>query len=116
MVCTYIHTYIHTYISDLKEGYCCNVQTRIDQIRLEHFNKVTDKLKDGNSPGRDLVVGYWTKKNNSLRQKAFEICQKINSNEVEIPEWLVKARTTLAAKNRNTHDPKTTGRSHVKIL
>ena len=94
------------WLPDLREGYCRNVQMHIDQIRLEHFNKVTDKLKDCNSPGRDLVVGYWIKRNNSLRQKTFEIYQKINSNEVEIPEWLVKARTTLAAKNRNTHDPK----------
>ena len=82
------------------------IQMLIDQIRLEHLNKVTDKLKDGNSPGCDVVVGYWIKRNNSLRQKTFDIYQKINSNEVEIPEWLVKARTALAAKNRNTHDPK----------
>ena len=104
---TYIQTYIHTYIhTELRKGYCQNVRPTVQRIKLEHFNKINDNLKDGNSPGRDLIVGYWIKKNISLRQPTFDIYQNINNNNYNLPEWLVKTRTTLLPKNEQTHDPK----------
>ena len=60
----------------LREGYCKKVRTTINNIKYEHFNKVTDKLKDGNSPGRDLIVGYWIKKTTSLSERVHRMpCQ-----------------------------------------
>ena len=86
---------------ELRKGYCRHVKTQIQDTKLEHFNKINDKRKDSNSPGRDLVVGYRIKHNQSLRPVTFKLYKEINSNTIEIPEWLVKARTTLVAKNTN---------------
>ena len=42
----------------------------------------------------------------SRREATFNIFKKISSGEDRPPEWIIKTRTTLAAKNRDTHDPK----------
>ena len=47
-----------SWLPDLRKKCCRDVETRTQDIKIEHFNQITDKLKDGNSPGRDLVVGY----------------------------------------------------------
>ena len=94
------------WVTELRKGYCQNVRPTVQRIKLEHFNKINNNLKDGNSPGRDLIVGYWIKKNISLRQPTFDIYQNINNNNYNLPEWLVKTRTTLLPKNGQTHDPK----------
>ena len=93
-------------LPELRNEYCQNVETHIQAIKQEHFNQITNKLKDGNSPGRDLVAGYWIKHNHSVRQITIELYQKMNANVMDIPEWLVKARTTLVAKNNNSHEVK----------
>ena len=94
------------WLPKLREGYCREVRTTITNIKYEHFNEVTDKLKHGNSPGRDLIVGYWIKKTTSLRKLTIDIYNRISNNEEIIPEWLIRARTTLIAKNDNTHETK----------
>ena len=68
------------WVTELRKGYCQNVRPTVRRIKLEHFNKINANLKDGNSPGRDLIVGYWIKKNISLRQPTFDIYQNINNN------------------------------------
>ena len=94
------------WLQELREGYCQNARANIQSIKFEHFNKVTGNLKDGNSPGRDLIVGYWIKRISSLRQATFNLYQNINTNNTSIPKWLIKTRTTLLAKNDQTHNPK----------
>ena len=74
------------WVTELRKGYCQNVRPTVQRIKLEHFNKINDNLKDGNSPGRDLIVGYWIKKNISLRQPTFDIYQNINNNNYNLPE------------------------------
>ena len=49
-------------VAKLKGRFCKTVRTTINNIKYEHFKEVTDKLKDGNSPGRDLIAGYWIKR------------------------------------------------------
>ena len=105
-----------SWLPKLRNEYCRNVETRIQAIKQEHFNQITDKLKDGNNPGRDLVVGYWIKHNHSVRQVTSELYQKIYANVIDIPEWLVKARTTLVAKNNNTREAKIIDLLHVRTL
>ena len=46
------------WLQELREGYCQNARASIQSIKFEHFNKVTGNQKDGNSPGRDLIVGF----------------------------------------------------------
>ena len=75
---------------------------------------VTDKLKDGNSPDRDLVVGYWIKRNTCLRQKTFDIYQRISCGEVNIPEWLLKQEQHYLLKIKTHMILRATGRLHVK--
>ena len=62
-----------SWLPKLRNEYCRNVETRIQAIKEEHFNQITDKLKDSNSSGRDLVVGYWIKHNHSLHPATFEL-------------------------------------------
>ena len=63
-------------------------------------------LKDNNSPGLDLIVGFWKKKCYSLHSTTFDLCTKISKGILEISQWLVKARTTLISKGGNTKEPK----------
>ena len=51
-------------------------------------------------------MGYWIKKTTSLRKPTFDVYNRISNNEEIIPEWLIMARTTLIAKNDNTHETK----------
>ena len=62
-----------SWLPKLRNEYCGNVETYIQAIKQEHFYQITDKLKDGNSPGRDLVVWYWIKHNHSVCQVTFEL-------------------------------------------
>ena len=80
-------SYIHTYIQ-------------------EHFLSVVENLKNNTSPGTDLIVGYCIKNCHSTKMKTFELFKEVSKGERDLPEWLVKTRTTLAAKNEETRNPK----------
>ena len=45
-------------------------------------------------------------KQRSTRKATFNIFKKISSGEDRLPEWITKARTTLVAKNKDSHNPK----------
>ena len=94
------------WISKLRNNYCKDVKPTINHIKLEHFLKINESLKNNTSPGLDLIVGYWIKNCHSTRKKTFEMFKEVSKGEKDLPEWLVKARTTLAAKNEETRNPK----------
>ena len=94
------------WISKLRDNYCKDVKPTINHIKLEHFLKINESLKNNTSPGLDLIVGYWIKNCHSTRKKTFELFKEVSKGEKDLPEWLVKARTTLAAKNEETRNPK----------
>ena len=94
------------WLEELQQNYCKDVKANISNIKYEHFEKVNENLKNATSPGLDLTVGYWVKQCKSTRRATFDIFRKVSDNEDTIPEWLVKTRTTLLAKNQDTKNPK----------
>ena len=101
-----VHNEQNEWISKLRDNYCKDVKPTINHIKLEHFLKINESLKNNTSPGLDLIVGYWMKNCHSTRKKTFELFKEVSKGEKDLPEWLVKARTTLAAKNEETRNPK----------
>ena len=94
------------WLKEVRNGYCKDVRTKIADIKFENFVGINENLKDNNSPGIDLITGYWIKRSWATRETTFNIFKKINNREDTIPEWLIKARTTLIAKNKETQNPK----------
>ena len=94
------------WLEELQQNYCKDVKANISNIKYEHFEKVNENLKNATSPGLDLTGGYWVKQCKSTRRVTFDIFRKVSDNEDTIPEWLVKTRTTLLAKNQDTKNPK----------
>ena len=94
------------WLKEVRNGYRKDVRTKIADINFEHFVGINENLKDNNSPGIDLITGYWIKRSRATRETTFNIFKKINNREDTIPEWLIKARTTLIAKNKETKNPK----------
>ena len=94
------------WLNELRNGYCKDVVTNIKDIKREHFDTFTMGLKDNNSPGLDLIIGFWNNKFYSLHSTAFDLCTKISKGILEILQWLVKARTKLISKGVSTKEPK----------
>ena len=63
-------------------------------------------MKNNTAPGIDLIVAYRWKKLFCLHGPLVRIFEKMFKNEVEIPQWAPLVRTTLLAKNKNTHEAK----------
>ena len=94
------------WLEELRREYCKDVVTKIHDIKREHYDKFTKGLKDNNSPGLDLIVGFWNKNCYSLHSTTFNLYAEISKGNLELPQWLVKTRTTLISKGGNTRDPK----------
>ena len=90
----------------MRNGYCKDVRTKIADIKFEHFVGINENLKDNNSPGIDLITGYWIKRSRATRETTFNIFKKINNREDTITEWSIKTKTTLIAKNKETQNSK----------
>ena len=91
----------------MTENHCKDVVTRINEIKFEQFNKINENLKDGTSPGLDLIMinGFWARCR-STRQATINIFKNISNGEDTVPEWLIRTRTVLLPKNKDTHNPK----------
>ena len=96
----------NTWTGDVRNNYCKTVITHIKEIRFEQFVKVNENLKDNTSPGLDQTTGFWIKQSRSTRDTTFNVFKKISSGEDRLPEWIAKARTTLVAKTKDSHNPK----------
>ena len=96
----------NTWLNQVRKEYCKDVTINIRDIKYQHFVKINDNLKDSNSPGIDQVTGFWIIRSQCTREPTFNLLKKISYGEENIPGWLIKARTTLVAKNRETHNPK----------
>ena len=94
------------WLEELRREYCKDVVTKIHDIKREHYDKFTKGLKDNNSPGLDLIAGFWNKNCYSLHSTTFNLYAEISKGNLELPQWLVKTRTTLISKGGNTRDPK----------
>ena len=53
-----------------------------------------------------MIVGFWNKNCDSLHSTTFNLYVEISEGNLELPQWLVKTRTTLISKGGNTRDPK----------
>ena len=53
-----------------------------------------------------MIVGFWNKNCYSLHSTTFNLYTEISKGNLELPQWLVKTRTTLISKGGNTRDPK----------
>ena len=94
------------WLKEVRKEYCKDATTNIRDIKYEHFVKINENLKDSNSPGLDQVTGFWIKRSHCTRKITFEQFRKISYRESSVPDWLIKARTTLVAKNKAMQDPK----------
>ena len=73
------------WLKEVRNGYCKDVRTKITDIKFEHFVGINENLKDNNSPGIDLITGYWIKRSQATRETTFNIFKKINNREDTIP-------------------------------
>ena len=96
----------NTWINDVRENYCKDVVTCINEIKFEQFNKVNENLNYGTRRGLDLTTGFWVKRCRSMRQATFNIFKNISNGEDTVPEWLIRTQTVLLPKNKDTHNPK----------
>ena len=90
----------------LEEEYCTNMTQKHYEVNLDIFLKILTKMKNNTAPGIDLIVAYWWKQLFFLHGPLVGIFGKMFKNEVEIPQWAPLVRTTLLAKNKNTHEAK----------
>ena len=90
-------------LNELRSEYCKNVSPKKYDITSETLLTVVEKLPNGKSPGRDLIVGYWYRKLTFYRSALVNLFKKTMDSKLDIPDWLAVARTTLVPKNQETH-------------
>ena len=95
-----------SWLEVLEHKYCTKVTQKHNEVNLDIFLKILTKMKNNTAPGIDLIVAYWWKKLFCIHGPLVEIFKKMFKNEVEIPQWAPLVRTSLLAKNKNTHEPK----------
>lgn len=91
------------WLNELQNEYCTNVSPKKYDITSEILLTVVEKLPNGKSPGRDLIVGYWYRKLTFYRSALVKLFKKTMDAELDVPDWLAVARTTLVPKNQETH-------------
>ena len=87
-------------------NYCKDAKQNIYSIDLKTLNTVINKINPSKAPGRDVVVGFWYKKLDYYRENFVTLLQNTYDGEIDLPDWLSLAKTTLTPKNENTHTVK----------
>ena len=90
------------WINDLVVNYCKGAKQNVYSIDLKTLNTVINKINPSKAPGRDLIIGFWYKKLDYYRESFVTLLQNTYEGEIDLPDWLSLAKTTLTPKNENT--------------
>ena len=90
----------------LKTDYCSNIEPKNYRITNSIVLKVVKKLQLKKAPGPDMIGGFWYKKLSSYIPYLSILFNQSLENNLELPQWLAKARTVLTPKNNDTANPK----------
>ena len=71
------------------------------------LGKPITRLQDNKSPGNDLIVRYWYKHLKFYLNKLPTLFSNTFNGNIEIPDWLTKAKTMLLPKTMTYAIPKT---------
>ena len=93
------------WIQVLRNEYCVEAQQEQYVITDDIFDEVLNRLAN-DKPGRDQVVGIWSKHLNSTRETFKGHLKEMLSGEKEAPDWLLTSMTLLLPKNKDTEEPK----------
>ena len=87
-------------------NYCKDAKQNIYSIDLKMLNTVINEINPSKAPGRDLIIGFWYKKLDYYRENFVTLLQNTYDGEIDLPDWLSLAKTTLTLENENTHTAK----------
>ena len=87
-------------------NYCKDAKQNIYSIDLKTLNTVINKINPSKAPGRDLIIGIWYKKLDYYRENFVTLLQNTYDVEIDLPDWLSLAKTTLTPNNENNHTAK----------
>ena len=90
------------WINDLVVNCCKGAKQNVYSIDLKTLNTVINKINPSKAPGRDLIIGFWYKKLDYYRESFVTLLQNTYEGEIDLPDWLSLAKTTLTPKNENT--------------
>ena len=91
----------------LQNEYCLNViQDNNCSITIAMLEKAITRLQDNKSPGNDLIVVDWYKHFKFYVNELTTLFSNTFSGNIEIPNWLTKAKTVLLPKNNDLCNPK----------
>ena len=90
-------------INDLFLNYCKDAKQNVYSINLKTLNTVINKINPSKAPGRDIIIGFWDIKRDYYRENFATLPQNTYDGEINLPDWLSLAKTTLTLKNENTH-------------
>ena len=88
-----------SWINDLVVNYCKDAKQNVYSIDRK---TVINKINPSKVPGRDLIIGFWYKKLDYYRESFVTLLQNTYEGEIDLPDWLSLAKTTLTSKNQNT--------------
>lgn len=94
------------WLENLQTDYCSNARQKVYEIKKETVVKILKKLQMKKAAGPDLIGGFWYKKLESYIPFMTNLFESSFANEIEVPEWMAKARTVLTPKNKQTAIPK----------
>ena len=94
------------WINELVVNYCKDDKQNIYSINIKTLNTVINKINPSKAPDRDLIIGFWYKKRDYYRENFVTLLQNTYDGEIDLPDWLSLAKTTLTPKNENTHAAK----------
>ena len=90
------------WINDLVVNCYKGPKQNVYSIDLKTLNTVINKINPSKAPGRDLIIGFWYKKLDYYRESFVTLLQNTYEGEIDLPDWLSLAKTTLTPKNENT--------------
>ena len=95
------------WIKSLQNENCSSViQDNNCSIITAVLEKAITRLQDNKSNGSDLTVGYWYRHLNFYIKALTTLLSKTLNDNIEIPDWLTKAKTVLLPKNNDIRNPK----------
>jgi len=94
------------WIKGLATNYCKDTIGNAYSIDLKTLSTVINRINPSKIPGRDLISGFWYKNLEYYRKNLMTLFQNTYDGEIDFPNWLSLAKTTLIPKNEKTHIPK----------
>lgn len=94
-----------TWLNNLHD-YCSDAEQKAYVIENKTITKIVKKLQVKKAPGPDMIGAFWYKKLASYLPFMTTLFESSFNGQIEMPQWMAKARTVLTPKNKQTSIPK----------